>query len=370
MHDHGLIRTPAALDQLLQALHGSDWLAIDTEFVREQTYFAQLGLIQIATRQHMACLDPLALPDLTPLVTFLEDPQVIKVFHAGTQDLEVLEQHLGVWPSPLFDTQVAASLLGIAHQAGYARLVEQLLQESLDKSQTRTDWIRRPLSPEQLRYARQDVQFLAPLYEHLHAQLLHQERLPWMQEEMDALRQTLSTPADPQAAWQKISGWTHLSRQGRAVLQAVAAWRETEARAGNRPRRWLLPDHALLHIAQHPPADQEALLNLRAVPRQLRPNQISGLLQAIQYTLDQPPETWPAPLRPLPPTEQEEQLLQEGQTLLQQLAQEQRVCAEILASRRDMLHFIRGENAGRLHQGWRAQLAGTVLQHRLRGLAH
>jgi ribonuclease D len=187
MHDHGLIESRAELEGLLDAIAGSPWVAMDTEFMREKTYFPQLCLIQLATPDHIACIDPVAIQDIGPLNALLHDPKVLKVFHAASQDLEVLYLLTGKVPVPVFDTQVAASLLGHGEQIGYANLVHAVLQHELDKTQTRTDWLRRPLNAEQLRYARDDVRYLVQIYLRLREELETLGRLGWLQPEMDAL---------------------------------------------------------------------------------------------------------------------------------------------------------------------------------------
>ena len=170
------VDTPQALDELCAQLRGSAWITLDTEFIRERTYYPQLCLIQVANESVIACIDPLALPDLAPLEALLADPQVLKVLHAASQDLEIFYHRMGRVPAPLFDTQVAASVLGLGEQIGYGRLVQELLGVELDKSHSRTDWSRRPLEPEQLRYAADDVRYLLQLYPRMQTELASRRR--------------------------------------------------------------------------------------------------------------------------------------------------------------------------------------------------
>ena len=187
------IDTPAQLQELCDRISGSTWLALDTEFAREKTYYPVLCLLQLCNGELAACIDPLNLTDLTPLLEILVDPKVLKIFHAGRQDLEIFYHRWGRLPQPLFDTQIAAALLGLGDQIGYAPLVQQLLGRELEKGHTRTDWSRRPLDPEQLRYALDDVIYLGEVHRLLAARLREQEREHWLEDEFREL-------ADPATA--------------------------------------------------------------------------------------------------------------------------------------------------------------------------
>ncbi|MGM0671585.1 MAG: ribonuclease D, partial [Pseudomonadota bacterium] len=225
MHDHGLIETPEALRGFLDTIAGTDWIALDTEFMREKTYYPRLCLIQLATLDQIACVDPLKL-DIHLLEPLLFDAGVTKVFHSASQDLEVLYRELGRVPTPVFDTQIAASMLGYGEQVGYANLVKAVLDRDLDKSQTRTDWSRRPLSEQQIRYAADDVRFLATVFMRLLHELESHERMHWLRPEMEALSNPALYEPDPENAWKRVSGAKRLKPRERGVLKAVAAWRE------------------------------------------------------------------------------------------------------------------------------------------------
>ncbi|MFO8005864.1 ribonuclease D [Thioalkalivibrio sp.] len=367
MHDHGLIDTEAALRLFLDAIRDSPWIAVDTEFMREKTYFPQLCLIQMATTDHIACIDPLAFEDLGPLKTLLHDPAVLKVFHAASQDLEVLYLETGQVPSPVFDTQVAASLLGHGEQVGYANLVQAVLQHELDKTQSRTDWSRRPLTAEQLQYARDDVRYLVQLFIALQSELEALGRMTWLQPEMDALTRPELYQADLEGAWRRVSGHKRLKPRELAVLRELAAWRETQARDLDRPRRWIISDDALLLIARTRPTKIAALREMRGLPKGIGDSQTRQILEAVQKGSEAPQETWPAPSRRRPLAEAEEVIVDVGMALLRELARQQQISPEAVASRKDVVALMRGEDDAALTRGWRRQVAGAELGRWLRG---
>lgn len=368
MHDHGLIQTEEALHAFLVALEGSPWIAVDTEFMREKTYFPQLCLVQIATPDHIACVDPLALSHLGPLTALLHDPAVLKVFHCASQDLEVLHQVTGAVPAPVFDTQVAASLLGYGEQVGYGNLVQAVLGLELDKTQTRTDWSRRPLRPEQLAYAHDDVRHLVALFLRLYAELETLGRLAWLQPEMETLTHPELYRPKPYDAWRRVGGYKRLKPRELAVLRELAAWREDEALRLNRPRRWIIGDDLLLLIARVRPGDPEALRALRGFPGSLGPEQCRQLLDAVRRGVDAPRETWPASSpRSGSLSESEEVVVDIAMALLRELSRRHRISAEAVGSRRDVIALMRGEEGAALARGWRRTVAGDEVGRWLAG---
>ncbi|AGA34331.1 Ribonuclease D [Thioalkalivibrio nitratireducens DSM 14787] len=367
MHDHGLITTETGLRALLDAIAGSEWVAMDTEFIREKTYFPKLCLIQLATPDHIACVDPLALGGIGQLDQLLQDSAVLKVFHAASQDLEVLYLVTGKVASPVFDTQVAASLLGHGEQVGYANLVEAVLHRELDKTQSRTDWARRPLQPAQLEYARDDVRFLTELFVQLQKELDALGRLDWLQPEMEALTRPEQYRPDPARAWLRVSGHKRLKPRDLAVLRELAAWRETEARDLDRPRRWVISDDALLTIARTRPADLQTLHAQRGLPRNLDEQRARQILEAVQQGCAAPKESWPAVSRRQPLSEAEEVVADVCMALLRELARRQKISPQAIASRKDVMALMRREDGATLAQGWRARVAGAQLQRWLDG---
>jgi ribonuclease D len=224
------IDTSAALTVVCAQLRGNPWLILDTEFLREKTYYPKLCLLQVATPDLIACIDPLALEDLTPLLDVIYDEGIMKVLHAARQDMEIFFHLRNALPAPVFDTQIAALLLGYPDQIGYGNLVKETLGIELDKLHSRTDWSRRPLSDEQIRYAAEDVFYLAQVYRHLVEKLTGLGRLDWLSEDFARLTQVELYSNDPEQAWLKVRGSNRLRGPSLAVLQALAQWRETVAR--------------------------------------------------------------------------------------------------------------------------------------------
>ena len=276
----GLIDSPDALAALLPRLQAAEWLAIDTEFMRERTYYARLCLVQLATPDEQAwCIDPLAL-DLEPLRPLLTDPTTTKVFHSATQDLEILTRHFASAIGPVFDTQLAATTLGLGDQIGYARLVQARLDVELAKGHTRADWSRRPLGPELIEYALEDVRYLARLYPALCAEVEQRG----LSGSLAADHRRLGDPAthhpDPARAWERIRVNGPLDDTERAVLMRLAAWREEQARARDRPRGWIAKDGLLVDIARRRPTTPQELGQLRGTER-LDAGVATGLLACV-----------------------------------------------------------------------------------------
>jgi ribonuclease D len=299
-----IITTTDSLNDLCAALRREPFVAVDTEFMREQTYWPELCLIQIAGGEHEAIVDPLA-PDLD-LGAFYElmaDERVVKVFHAARQDVEIIFLKAGIIPKPLFDTQVAAMVCGFGDQASYEVLVRKLARASIDKSSRFTDWSRRPLSQKQLAYALSDVTHLRTVYRKLRTQLDGSGREAWLDDEIAQLTSPTTYRTDPSEAWKRLK-FRPKSRRQTAVLAAVAGWREREAQDRNVPRSRVIKDDAIIEVAIQSPASPEALKELRALPRGYATSRLAdGLLKAVKQGLATDPDTLPPPAEdngPLP----------------------------------------------------------------------
>jgi len=360
-----------ARDRLLATIDGADFLAIDTEFVRERTYFPRLALLQIATPDAVWLVDPLADIDTWPLWKRLVSVDIPVVLHAADQDLDLILTEADRLPEHVFDTQIAAELLGLGTQPSYAALVETMLGVTLDKAQVRSDWLVRPLSSAQIEYAVQDVLQLRRLYPLLRDGLERAGRLAWMDEE--AGRQTdpaRFAPAD-RRRWKKVRGVQTLDRAGLAVLRALAACREEIARERDRPRRWVWGDEALLDLARRigrlpaplQVADIEPLLVDRRGPLAKHPGRARALAEAIARELDHPPSHWPELRRGprLPPEDRE--LLKSRRTRLEALAERESITPSRLATSAELKqHLANPDRPSRLNQGWRADLLAPVLR--------
>ncbi len=361
------ISTHEQLKTFCTRLEGAEWIALDTEFLRERSYFAELCLIQVATRDAVACIDPLAIDDLSPLLSLLHDPRCLKVLHAARQDLELFYDIDGRVPAPIFDTQIAATLAGLGEQIGYAALVEKLLGVSLAKSHSRTDWSRRPLNDEQIRYAADDVIYLVEAFDKLYRQLESQGRLGWLAEDFATLADPATYANPPEAQWRRIKGVGKLKGVQLKVLQDLAAWRETQARQRNRPRRWILRDEVLLDLARQRPSDRVALSRMRGLEQGTQERDGTTLLALIASAGAAPREQWPQLPRIAPLSEAEGAVVDTLMALLRLCAAQAGVSAGSLASRSDLEALLRGDDEVPVLHGWRGELAGNTLRHWLAG---
>lgn len=363
MADWSYIDTPEALNALCGKLAAAEWLTVDTEFVRERTYFPQLCLVQIGSPEHLACIDPLRLDDLTPLFALLRDPGITKVFHAARQDLELFFQLMGEVPAPIFDTQIAAALCGWADQVGYATLVQDICDASVDKSHARTDWSRRPLDPEAISYAVDDVRYLRDIYARLRERLVELGRDTWVAPENAALAEPALYMPAPDTAWRRIRGQQKLRPAQRGRLAALAAWREREAIERNRPRKWLIKDEVLLDIARRNPADREALMKIRGMSDGQAGRHADALLNVLASAagdIDAPP----IPGRLTPAQEAVADLMT---AVVRMKSAEQNISQAQLATRKDLDALIRGDTDIALLKGWRRAALGEMLLQLLNG---
>ncbi|HQU13030.1 MAG TPA: HRDC domain-containing protein, partial [Thermodesulfobacteriota bacterium] len=249
-----VVTDPVEFRDLVAAMRASGRVGFDTEFVGERTYFPRLCLIQLGTKTMSAAVDPLAVGDLSPLDDLLFDPSVLKLVHAGWQDLKIIHQRTGRVPAPVFDTQIAAALLGLPAQAAYASVVHEFLGAEVKKGHSYSDWAARPLSPSQLAYALDDVRYLPALHDRMVERLEREGRLSWIEPEIAALSSPASYETDPMSEYRRVKGWAALDRRRLAVLRALIAWREGEARRRDVPRRRVLADESALAIARGKPA--------------------------------------------------------------------------------------------------------------------
>lgn len=360
MNDALYIDTDTQLRDLCAQLETRQWLSLDTEFVREKTYYPKLCLIQISDGELIACIDPLAIEDLEPLFTLLYDPAITKVWHACSQDLEIFAHLRAEIPAPLFDTQLAASLLGHGNQISYAALVKELCGVELDKSHSRTDWSRRPLSKEQLIYAADDVRYLCLVYEKLRDELDGSGRGEWLAEDFTALTDAQRYLIDENGIWQQVKGLEILSGVQLAVLQALAAWRERRARKSDTPRRWLMADEILVALAQVNPDDASGL-STAGLSDKARDRYGNELLVLIRQSLATPPEQWPVYIRRDRPTPEEKKLGKDLMHAVNKAAAEHNIDPALLATRKTLNALISGERELPVLQGWRKSIVGEAL---------
>lgn len=362
-----IVTTSAELLHALERLANAAFVALDTEFMRESTYFPKLCLVQLAsptpdgTDVICALIDPLVVPDLQPLWDFLNDRARIKVLHAARQDLEVLSVAMrGALSGPIFDTQIAAGLLGEPAQIGYGALVAARLGQQLEKGHTRTDWSRRPLSPEQLQYAEDDVRYLVPLYLNLRDALEEAGRTPWLYEETRELEQPSLHRTEPEAAWKRLKGLDRLRPEQRATAKLLAHWREETAVKHDKPRGWILADDALREIAERLPGSTQELESVHSLPAGVVRRRGEELLALVIKGREQG-DGEPAASIPPRPEPQQVALVTKLMNLTRATAEEQKISPELLATRRDVEQLVFSRRTDRLSAGWRKDVIGDQL---------
>jgi ribonuclease D len=359
-----LITTTEALAALCNEAAHEPYVTLDTEFLRERTYYAKLCLIQMALpgkgpeRAHL--IDPLAEGlSLAPLLELMKNPNVVKVFHAARQDLEIFFIDGGVIPAPLFDTQIAAMVCGFGEQVGYETLVRKIAKAPLDKTSRFTDWSMRPLSDAQLKYALDDVTHLRQIYEHLKADIEKTGRASWVAEEMAVLASPATYVTRPDEAWEKIRTRGQSSKF-LAIVRELARFREDYAQSRNIPRSRVYKDDALLELASTKPDSIEALGRSRLLLREARRGEIAdGILAAVKRALEMPAKDWPKP-------DDEDQQLQVNpaladllRVLLKAKADDSGVAQKLIASAADLDAIAAGRRDLPCLTGWRGELFGN-----------
>lgn len=357
-----LITDSAALAQFCALISDAPFIAVDTEFMRESTYYPELCLVQVATTEHSAAIDPLAKDiDLKPLLDLLvEREDMLKVFHAGGQDVEIIYNLTGKTPHPIFDTQIGAMALAQAEQLGYSNLVESWLGLNLDKGARFTDWSRRPLDRRQIDYAIADVTHLAVIFPRMLEKLKQTGRGQWLDEEMEKLADPANYAMHPEDAWYRVKVQSKKADVlGR--LKAVAAWREIEARSKNLPRGRIAKDETLAEIAAHPPRHQEDLGKIRGLSSSWRNNDIGArLMQALADSEPMSREEMPAAPQRGPSLGKDGSLVADLLKLLLKIrAREMSVASRLIARSEELEHLAAGVRDGlSILTGWRAETFG------------
>jgi len=360
------VDTEKKLTELCRVLQDSDFIALDTEFLREKTYYAHLCLLQLATEDLIACVDPLALSDLSPLLDVLYQPSSTKIMHSARQDLEIFYDLRGALPTPLYDTQIAATLLGFGDQLGYANLVKAMLSTTLDKAHSRTDWQKRPLDTAQLRYAVDDVRYLIPIYRLQQSMLQEKGRENWLEQDFNHLADinVYAPPLDN--LWKRVRGVQTLKDIQLAVLQGLCRWRELLARQLNRPRRWVVGDEVLVDLARKMPANLAALEKTRGFNSSLKKN-AGAVLAEIETARALPVDQWPGDKRTKALATDKEALVDILMAIVRIRAHQNGVTPAVLATRKDLEALIMGGEDVSVLSGWRYELAGKAIYGFLSG---
>ncbi|MCZ7860505.1 ribonuclease D [Agrobacterium sp. 22-209-1] len=358
-----MIETTAALAEACTELAKSEFITIDTEFLRETTFWPELCLVQMASPTLEVLVDPLAKGiDLTPLFELMANPNVVKVFHAARQDIEIIYHLGGLIPHPIFDTQVAAMVCGFGDSISYDQLVQRIKNVQIDKSSRFTDWSRRPLTEKQLDYALADVTHLRDVYLALKAQLEREGRSLWLTEEMDILESRDTYDMHPDDAWLRLKSRLRKPTE-LAILKFIAAWREREARSRNVPRSRVLKDDAIFEIAQQQPKDAEALSRLRTIPKGWeRSASGTAIIETVNAALALPKEEMPKAPRHSHAPEGSGAAVELLKVLLKLTADKHGVAAKVIANSDDLDKIAaEGEKATvAALTGWRRELFGDV----------
>ncbi|MDF2368045.1 ribonuclease D [Sneathiella sp.] len=355
-----IITTTTDLEELVTRFEKYPYFTIDTEFLRESTFWPILCLVQLATDDESAILDPMADGiDLAPLFRLLQNKDVLKVFHAGRQDLEIFHHLNGEVPEPIFDTQVAAMVCGFGESVGYDTLVSKITGKGIDKSSRFTDWSRRPLSDRQLTYAEADVTHLRDVYKFLANKLKERGREEWVTSEMEILRAPETYFIPPMEAWQRIKA-RNSNPKFLGILQAVAAWREEQAHRQDIPRNRVLRDEALLEISSNPPNNPEALSHVRGIGKKFVDGHMGrGLLEAVETGTKLPADQRPTPKKKAPPSKGIGPLMELLRVLLKLRCEENEVAQKLICNMTD-LEKIAAEDEADVPalKGWRRRVFG------------
>ena len=355
------IETADDLQGFCQQIAAAEYIAIDTEFIRDSTYYPKLCLIQIASPTTIACIDPIALPDLSALKPLFANPAQVKIFHAARQDLEILYADVGIMPVPMFDTQVAATLLGLGEQIGYGNLVKACLNINLTKQHARADWERRPLSKEQVDYAADDVRYLVQMYPRIIEDLDRHGRRDWLNSDFTALTDPALYQVELSQQWQRVSGNQKLRRKQLAVLQELCIWREQTAMDKDKPRKWILADNNLIAIATQMPASTGKLSNIRGLNSSIVDKQGSAIIAAVKKALDKPEEEWPTAKKRNQLSKNQEATIEALMAIAKLKASEHSISVGALINKTELEKLILGETNLSIQSGWRYSLVGESL---------
>ncbi len=368
------IDTPQALIPACEVLKQAKVLYVDTEFHREKTYYPKFALLQVGSHDGVYIIDPVAIKDLKPLWDIIIDPNILKVFHAGRQDLEIILEHAGALPLPMFDTQIAAALLGYGQQVGFGNLVQRITKKALAKGESFSDWLRRPLTKQQLKYAADDVIYLMPIYQALKEELQAKKRSTWLDEEQATLTNPDTYHIDKNEVFWRVKGVNKLKPKHLAILRELAIWREEQAQKKDIPRRRLIADEPLIEIAKRDTLNIDVMKRMRGLNEGVIRRFGETWLKLWQKGMDCPEEDRPKLSSRKSNTSGTDLRLELLDTLLRLKADEASISSTILANKSELSVLASWGNKPQGEppelpclQGWRAELVGNALLQLLRG---
>ncbi|MFB3058795.1 MAG: ribonuclease D [Gammaproteobacteria bacterium] len=365
--DYQYIDSSAQLAEFCGKINNAGYCAIDTEFVREKTYYAVLALIQVASEKHMACIDPLTIDNFDPFIALIQNRELIKVFHSPSQDLEILFQRFSCMPQPVFDTQLAAAVLGYDHQIGYADLVNQITGIKLEKKHTRAKWSRRPLAEDEINYAMDDVRYLLPVYRTLKTELEDKKRYAWIEKDLLAMTSVSNYQIETADLWRRLKGVQKLRGVELQIARHLCQWREQMAQQINLPRRWVVKDDLIIEIARLKPSKVIDLDSIRDVNEKFIEKHGDRILAIVAAAQNTPTSKWPQHDVKQSLSTPQQALGDCLMALCRIIAEDNQIAVATLATRKDIDNLITDRKNSRLSQGWRFSLAGEKLLNFLHG---
>lgn len=363
-----LVENDAQLKDFLALCEKSSYMAIDTEFLREKTYYAKLCLIQVAVEGCTAIIDPFTIEDLSVMAPVLTNQSVVKIFHASSQDIEILYHETGVVPDPVFDTQVAAALLGKSQQASYAALVQSFCQVTLPKKDSFTDWSRRPLSPSQVEYAADDVTYLPRIYHDMIEELNEKGRLSWLNDAFAEISNPKKYEVDPRNRYRKLKRVNQLSQRQMAAAREFAAWREERAQKLNIPRKWVVSDEQIVEACRREPRSLDELYMVRGLKESLKSGDARHVLQLINKGLTCLEEDLPQTKTNQRSEANVDIAVDLMNAIVRLRARENKIAPQTLAPHAELMKLARGHDEDcELLKGWRYHVVGKELSDFLEG---
>ena len=355
------IDTQSEFESFVQSAQEADVLAIDTEFMREKTYYPRLCLLQMATDEQVVIVDPFQIEDLTILSGLLSDNRIMKVFHAGRQDIEIMLREVGFVPHPLFDTQIAATLMGHVQQIGLAALISSIMGIQLKKSDSFTDWARRPLSQSQINYAADDVRYLPQIYRTMSNQLAKTNRLHWLNSDFEALADESKYTTDPRERYIHLKRVSQLSRPQLSAARELAAWREQKAQSCDIPRKWVLTDEQVVEACRREARTIDELMMVRGISEKLSTKDARTVAAAIATGLDLPRNQMPTLVRSQRNEANVDAEVDALNVIVTMRARENNIALQTLASQKELVEVARGHRDVEVLKGWRREIVGNEL---------
>ena len=361
------INSDQALAEFCASIQHCQYCALDTEFIREKTYYPILALIQLATEDAQACIDPLAIKDFSPLVALFELPTMLKILHSPSQDLELFYHNFDALPVPLFDTQVAAAVLGYANQIGYADLVSRICGVQLEKKYTRANWSKRPLSEGELDYAMDDVRYLIEIYQKLTRQLTQKNRLDWVQADFDKMTERESYQLDISTLWKRLKGVQKLKGVALNHADQLCRWREKRAMEKDRPRRWILKDEDIVDIARFKPKSERDLSQIGSLGADFVKKISREILQLLQDSEQMNPDSYPKHSDYVRLDNEQQAQADCLMAICRVITDQNEIALASVISKKEIDELVSGHRDGKILQGWRGQMLGQHLLQFLQG---